>query len=68
MSFSMTHTILFWLKVAEEKSYGWKWLGRTRKTGQLPVAVKSSETPVCGGSRRFHRQLLSQSDFLWLKS
>jgi hypothetical protein len=42
-------------------------LAERRKTGQLPVAVESSETPIFGGSRRFYRQILKQSDFLWFK-
>jgi hypothetical protein len=40
-------------------------LVKRRKTGQLPVVMKSRMTPGFGGMRRFHRQKLKQSGFLW---
>jgi hypothetical protein len=42
-------------------------LAERRKTGQLPVAVESRMTPGFGGMRRFYRQILKQSGFLWFK-
>jgi hypothetical protein len=50
--------------INQEKFVGGSDLAEWRKTGQLPVAVKASETPGFGGSRSFHRQNSRQVVFL----